>query len=181
MNTVQPIKDLTKVEQLKKALLNRSSRDYMFFVIGVNTGFRISDILKLKVSHVKGQSHITIREKKTNKEKKALINDMLRAEINRYIQEMGEDKYLFQSQKGVNKPITRVQAYRILNEAAEEIGLAEIGTHTIRKTFGYWHYKKNNDIALLQKHFNHSSPSITLRYIGIDQDTMDQAMEEFFI
>jgi len=106
---------------------------------------------------------------------------MLRLEIDRYIQGMREEEYLFQSQKGVNKPITRVQAYRILNEAATELGLAEIGTHTIRKTFGYWHYKKHNDIALLQKHFNHSSPSITLRYIGIDQDTMDQAMVNFFI
>ncbi|MGE5632197.1 MAG: tyrosine-type recombinase/integrase [Caulobacteraceae bacterium] len=106
------------------------NRDYMFFVIGVNTGFRISDILKLKVIHVKGQTHITIREKKTNKEKKAFINALLRKEIDRYIQDMREDEYLFQSQKGVNKPITRVQAYRILNEATIEIGLAETGTHT---------------------------------------------------
>lgn len=94
---------------------------------------------------------------------------------------MDDDEYLFQSQKGVNQPISRVQAYRILNEAAEELGLVEIGTHTIRKTFGYFHYKKYHDVALLQKLFNHSAPSITLKYIGIDQDVMDQTMKDFYI
>lgn len=53
---------------------------------------------------------------------------------------MNDDDYLFQSRKGVNSPISRIQAYRILNNAAHKIGLDEIGTHTLRKTFGYWHY-----------------------------------------
>jgi integrase len=72
-----------------------------------------------------------------------------------------------------------VQAYRILNKAAKNIGIGEIGTHTLRKTFGYLFYQKTKDVALLQELFNHSAPSITLRYIGINQDLMDNAMDDF--
>ena len=56
-----------------------------------------------------------------------------------------------------------------------------IGAHTLRKTFGYHHYKKYNDIVLLQKIFNHSSPSVTLRYIGIEQDTIDESYMNFYL
>ncbi|PFH99668.1 site-specific integrase, partial [Bacillus thuringiensis] len=77
------------------------------------------------------------------------------------------------------KPITRIQAYRIMNAAAEKVGLDEIGTHTLRKTFGYHYYQKTKDVVMLQTIFNHSAPSITLRYIGIQQDEIDKSLEDF--
>lgn len=86
-----------------------------------------------------------------------------------------------QVENGQNEHITRVQAYRLLNIVAKKIGLEEIGTHTLRKTFGYWFYKKTKDIVMLQKLFNHSSPSITLAYIGIEQDEIDEAYDDFEI
>lgn len=110
-----------------------------------------------------------------------MINRQLREDIDKYINNMGSNEYLFQSQKGKNKPISRVQAYRILNNAASKIGLDEIGTHTLRKTFGYWHYKQYKDVALLQELFNHSAPSVTLRYIGINQDAMDKTIRDFYL
>lgn len=61
----------------------------------------------------------------------------------------------------------------------EYVGLYSIGTHTLIKTFGYWHYKKFKDVALLQELLNHSTPDVTLRYIGITQDTMDKTMDSF--
>ena len=66
-----------------------------------------------------------------------------------------------------------------MNNAGQNVGLDEIGTHTLRKTFGYHFYNQTRDIALLQELFNHSSPSITLRYIGINQDKIDQAYDNF--
>lgn len=105
----------------------------------------------------------------------------LKIEIDKYIRLMSDEEYLFQSRKGENKPISRVQAYRILNSAAEYVGLQEVGTHTLRKTFGYWHYNQNKDVALLQQIFNHSSPSVTLRYIGINEDIKDKSIENFYL
>ena len=57
--------------------------------------------------------------------------------------------------------------------------MVNVGTHTMRKTFGYHHYKQFNDVALLQKIFNHSSPSITMRYVGIAQEELDYSYLNF--
>lgn len=179
--TVQPIRDKGKIEAMKAELLKNGYRDYLLFVLGTNTGLRISDLLKLKVSDVKDKTHIVITEQKTKKEKRAYITPYLREVLDSYTKSMGEDEYLFQSRVGNNQPISRVQAYRILNQAAAKVGLEEVGTHTLRKTFGYFHYQQNKDIALLQNLFNHSSASVTLRYIGINQDIMDKTLENFKI
>jgi len=106
---------------------------------------------------------------------------MLREDIEKYIEGMDNTEYLFKSRKGENKPITRVQAYRILSEVGKCLGMAEVGTHTLRKTFGYWHYKQYKDVAILQDIFNHSAPSITLRYIGINDDVKDNTIENFYL
>ena len=69
-----------------------------------------------------------------------------------------------------------------MNTAAEAVGIDyPIGTHTMRKTFGYWHYRQHRDVALLQQIFGHSAPSVTLRYIGIDDDVVDKSLEDFYI
>lgn len=94
---------------------------------------------------------------------------------------MNDNEYLFQSRKGENEPITRVQAYRILNTVADKLGVEEVGTHTLRKTFGYWHYKQYKDVIILQDIFNHSAPSITLKYIGITDDIKDKTIENFYL
>ena len=183
MNIVQPIRDKKKLEEMKEELRKSGTRNYLLFLLGINTGLRVSDIVKLQVKDVKDPSgtmkeYVTIIEKKTKKVKKFPICNGLLAELTRYTSNMEQEQYLFPSQKG-SKNITEVQAYRILNTAGKNIGLAEIGTHTMRKTFGYHHYQQNHDVAILQEIFNHSAPSITLRYIGINQDNIDQAYRNF--
>lgn len=177
MNKVQPIRDVAKIEEMKNVLKKSSYRDYFLFVFGINTGLRITDILDLRVKDVKNKNYLTLKEGKTNKAKTLLINDTLKYEIQKYIIGMNDQDYLFPSQKGGH--IGRVRAYEILKKASNEIGIENVGTHTLRKTFGYWHYKKYKDIAILQEIFNHSSPSITLRYIGITQEEIDNTMREF--
>jgi len=180
VKTVQPIRDKEKLEDIKTLLLKQGYRNYLMFVIGINTGLRISDILNLKVADVKSKDHITIIEKKTKKQKRFLINSQLEKEISQYIKSMEDSEYLFASRDS-DKPISRIQAYRIINSVADKVGLDEIGTHTMRKTFGYWHYQKYKDIAILQDIFNHSSPSVTLRYIGINDDIKDKTIENFYL
>ncbi|MFB5190683.1 tyrosine-type recombinase/integrase [Alicyclobacillus fastidiosus] len=134
--------------------------------------------IPLKLRDVRNNSHICLEEKKTGKQKRFVINADLRKQIDEYTQDMSDDSYLFPSQK-TGKPITRVQAYRVLNSAAKQVGLDEIGTHTMRKTFVYHFYQATKDVALLQEIFNHSAPSVTFRYIGINQDVMDRALNDF--
>ena len=186
MKIVQPIREKKKIEEMKIELRKKGTRDYLLFVTGINTGLRISDIIKLRVMDVLNEdrtvkSHICINEQKTGKRKRFKINDTLSREFIEYTKNMKMTDCLFVSRIGENQPITRIQAYRKLNVVGKKIGLEEIGTHTLRKTFGYWFYKKTKDIAMLQKLFNHSSPSITLAYIGIEQDEIDEAYDDFEI
>lgn len=184
MNYVQPIRDKQKIKEMKTELKKRGTRDYLLFITGINTGLRISDIIKLKVEDVMNydrtpKSHIDLIEEKTGKRKVFKINDILAKEFYEYTKNMEMTQYLFPSRKG-NGHIGRIQAYRILNEVANKIGIQEIGTHTLRKTFGYhFYYDNGKDIAMLQQLFNHSSPSITKRYIGISQDEIDIAYTNF--
>jgi len=177
-STVQPIRNKHKIEEMKQLLKQQSYRDYFLFVMGINCGLRISDMLQLRVKDVAGKEHLHLREGKTDKYKKFRLNATLQNEIARYVAGMYDDDYLFPSRKGI-QPITRIQAYRILSNAAKQVGIEEIGTHTLRKTFGYHFYKKTNDVAMLQDIFNHSAPVVTKRYIGISQDEIDQAIDEF--
>lgn len=181
MKTVQPIRDKKKIEAMKTLLKAKNEKYYIMFRIGINVGLRVSDILTLKVGDVRAKDHVTIIEHKTGKIKRFLMPKALQKEISIYIKEsrMEDEEYLIQSRKGDNKPITRIQAYRVLNDIADQIGLEEVGTHTMRKTFGYWHYKQNKDVAILQDVFNHSAPSITLRYIGITDDIKDNSLKDF--
>ena len=184
MKEVQPIREREKIEEMKEELKKAGTRDYMLFYTGINSGMRISDIVRLNRDNVRNadgsmKSHITIIEKKTNKVKKFPLTGNFYYELERYTKDMKKGEYLFKSQKGENKPITTTQAYRILKEASINVDLEEIGTHSLRKTFGHHHYKQYKDIALLQKIFNHSSPSITLRYIGIEQDEIDSGYMGF--
>lgn len=170
MNEVGAIKDKKQIEKMKKSFTN--DRDLLLFTLGINTGLRISDLLGLRVKDV-SSPNIKIREIKTGKQRELTLNDTAVKAIRAYLNstDLKGDDFIFQSRKGVNQPITRVQAWQILNDAAKRAKLdINIGTHTLRKTFGYWAYKQGIDITLLQRVFNHSAPSITLRYIGITQD-----------
>lgn len=156
-------------------LRKQSERNYVMFMFGIYSGLRISDILKFRVRDVKDKSHIYIREKKTGKEKRFLINSELKRIIKEYVKDKDEYEYLFESPRG-HKPITRQQAYNIISDAGKEFGLDDLGTHTLRKTFGYHMYQKTKDAAMLMKIFNHSDIHITLRYIGVEQDSIDEAI-----
>jgi integrase len=182
---VQPIKDRDKIILLKGELLKRNYKYYLISVFALNTGLRISDIIQLKVSDVRGRSHIIIREGKTNKNKIFPINPQLREEINKYIIGMNDDEYLFSSRQknnnGVKSHITRVQAYRFIKSVAEELNIDNFGMHSFRKSFGYFYYQESKDIAKLMEIFNHSSQMVTKRYIGLTQDEIDESLQNFFL
>jgi len=184
---VEPLRTTEAIEEMKLAIKrgNKGSpkrpelaeRDVLIFLIGINTGLRVNDLVRLKVSDVKEHDIFYIREGKTNKRREINVG-MLRKEINKFIEEKHADSHLFTSQKG-KQAITTTQVYRILNDAADFLGRNDIGTHTMRKTFGYHHYKQFKDVAILQEIFNHAAPSITKRYIGIRQDEINESLKYF--
>ncbi|ELB19866.1 TPA: site-specific integrase [Enterococcus faecium] len=179
---VKPIKDKAVLNQFATELLknNHGQRDYTIFVFGIFTGLRISDILNLKVSDVKGKLKADIVEKKTGK-KRTLNLMQLTNQIIKYLDEEhdGESEWLFPSPRDSNKPLSTHQYYKIMQKTAEMLDLDYIGTHSLRKTFGYTYYKKTKDLSSLMKILNHSSQSVTLRYIGIEEEELQSSLDDF--
>lgn len=180
MNVVEPIKDKKRIRKVERILAKRNQRDLLLFIMGTNTGLRVSDILALDVEDVKNKDFIDIIEKKTGKHKKFPINDKIKNLIQIYTTNKKTNEPLFKTI--YQNRMERTYAYRIVNKACKKAGMEErIGTHTMRKTFGYHHYQKFKDVALLQKIFNHYSPSVTLRYIGIDQEEINNSYLNFIL
>lgn len=87
-----------------------------------------------------------------------------------YIQGMSGGEYLFQSCKGKNKPLTRGGYYKVIAKVEKALNRHDLGTHTMRKTYGYHFYKDKKDIGTLMMILNHSNEATTKRYIGITDD-----------
>ncbi len=176
MNTVEPIRDMGMVLDIADYLRQGSERNYVMFMFGIYSGLRISDILLLRVRDVRNKEYVSKREKKTGKEKKFPINKALKKILDGYVQDKKDYEFLFKNPYEPNKPITRQQAYNIMSKAGQKFGLDNIGTHTLRKTFGYHLYiQTNHDAALVMSILNHSDIHYTLRYIGVEQTTKDKA------
>jgi len=177
---VVAIRSTEDISKMKEVLRRKGARYELLFIIGINTAMRIGDLLSLSVGDVVNERHevvgaIVLKERKTGKTKRSPVNRSVKSALAEYFacnRERGLSEPLFISQKkGV---LNRIQAWRVLRAAGESVGLKNIGTHSLRKTFGYHIYKKSNaDLGLVQKLLNHSTSASTLRYIGIDRERMD--------
>ncbi len=174
----EPIKNRKDIRAVEEYLKEHNKRDYVIWVLGLNSGLRVSDIVGLNVSDVFDKTHITIIEKKTQKRKSFYINDKLKKVLKDYTKGRSIDEPLFLGKQG--NRLNRRQVHRFIVNACYELGIKiKASTHTMRKSFGYHHYQKFKDPIILQKTFNHSSIAITLRYIGVEQDEIDYCYRNF--
>lgn len=188
MSTTEPIRDIHKLLDFKNYYLDikPNLRNYAIIVVGLNTALRISDILNLTCDDVyqdgKVRRHITVTERKTGKENRILLNHEAETALAQYRKELIQTEmykegnpYLFPSSRKAHAPISRSQAYRMVTAAAAAVGIeGHISCHSLRKTFGYHAWKQGSDPVVIMVIFNHSSLSITKRYLCIEQDDKDE-------
>lgn len=170
-----------------------ASRNKLLFVIGINVGLRASDLITLKWSffldgvkdgEYKFKEFYTLQPKKTRKQKKFVklfFNNTVKKVIVEYLNEFPTDnldEYMFKSREG-ECAIAATTLWRIIKNAAKEAGINQnIGSHSLRKTWGRFCFEQAEDktraLVLLQKAFNHSSQDVTLHYLGLlDEDIQD--------
>lgn len=186
MSTTYPIRNEEKLERFKEYYLKEKPnyRNYAMIILGLNTAFRISDLLNLRWGDVLNKKtgcfreHICVVEQKTGKERVVAMNHTVigvLGELRRVFCDTDEEQYLFPSTKKTGNPLSRSQAFRIVREAAEYAGIEErISCHSLRKTFGYQAWKQGVQPAVLMDIYNHSSYRITRRYLGIEQEDRDK-------
>ena len=181
---MQPIRKREQLQDIEETLAKltdpRGRMTFLLWEVGIRMGLRIGDMLKLRVGDLRGQTRYTyLPQKQAHKARAEAITITLEPGLRKIIRArcagMADEDYIFASREktpgGNQRPISRMTAYRCLRDIGKLCRLDEpVGCHTTRKTFGYHYYQKDRDVAWLQKWFYHSSPEITLIYIGIAED-----------
>ncbi|MDR2357383.1 MAG: tyrosine-type recombinase/integrase [Oscillospiraceae bacterium] len=183
MSTAQPIRNKRQVREMSEFYLERGElRNHLLIVMGVHTALRVSDLLRLTWDDVydfnreRIHDSVAVTEKKTGKTKIVALNKVVAAGLRLCLSDAKRGGVLLESRKGSNKAISRVQAYRIIREAAENLGYASrVSCHSLRKTFGYHAWKNGVSPAVIMEIYNHSSFAVTRRYLGVSQDDKDAA------
>jgi len=198
-HTSEPIKSMDDIMRISEYLISmRRWRDNMLFIVGINFGLRISDLVQLRFSNLINdnltfKSTFPVFEKKTRNTRKQkknryiTINTAVIEAVTLYLENtpgVSLSDYMFRSEsnRGAsrNEPMHRNSIDRILKGIGDDLGLnMHISTHTLRKTFAYHQMvMSNNDprkLLLLSKMLGHSSVAITMDYIGITGEEIEEA------
>lgn len=189
---LQPIREIETVHDatvtLSKLESVRGRRMFLLWIVGINMGLRISDLIDLKVGDLRFEKVFTYLPKKQAHKKGARkisvpVPPQVRMAVRARCEGRADDEWLFPSRKrtagGNPAHITREAARADMKEIGRICGIRQrIGCHTMRKTFGYHYYQRTHDIAILQEWFYHSSPATTLIYIGVTLDNFQKMVDK---
>jgi integrase len=178
-----------EVAQVQQAFLGSyAARDRALFMLGLKTGFRIAELLSLRVGDVWQHGRFVDRvavQRRHMKQKREVRSVILhpdaKAALAVWLMEMnhhgavGTDTCLFASRKGINPPLRPGQARHLLHQAYAACGLTgKLSTHTMRKTFGQTVFEKSGrDLLKTQRAMGHKSPASTVAYLHIDARDID--------
>jgi integrase len=183
-----------QIEHAKTEIKKKQAyRNYMIFLIGLNTAFRAEDLLQLRVKEVE-KGYVSIKENKTGKMQNFRMNKNLHNEIIEYIDYMKltSSDYLFMGQKTKNTyngkeypiiyPVTRQNIRVVFKKVAKNVGIDfKFGLHSLRKTFGYMYILNGGNVITLMKMYNHDSPDVTLVYVHWGKEDAESDREAIFI
>lgn len=178
---VDPIRRVKDIQAIAK-LLSNHPRDHLLLVLGTNNGLRTGDLLKLKVGDVRSMKvgdTLVIKEGKTGKRNILVMNKTTHKSMQSYLDKLkpNDDSPLFASRKG-GKAITIQCVNNMMKAWARMINLkGNYGAHTLRKTWGYVQRTVYGvGFEVICKRFNHSSPVITMRYLGIEDKEVEKIL-----
>lgn len=168
-----------------------ATRNRTLFILGIKSGFRITELLSLKVKDLYNGTEVidaVYVQRKSMKKKvegrSVVLNPSAKEAILNFIAESGvnwetdADKYMFRSRKGNGAPLSRAHVWKIIHAAAESCGYyGKIGTHSMRKTFADRIYNiLDHDVRKTQEALGHKNINSTAQYIGVNQDEINAAI-----
>lgn len=181
---VQALDTIDDIKRAEKLLLKHGGEIYsQIWVFGVNTGLRISDILKLKFCDIDVETgKVHIKEKKTGKHKTVTLNSRALEVVNGRRSSRNDDEWLFQvhSNRAKGRAISRNSVYRKYREVGDILGVS-MGTHSARKSRGAHLYQSGVALETITKLLNHSSTKTTLEYIGITEEAVQRTYTDYVI
>jgi len=168
-----------------------ATRDCALFVLGIYTGFRITELLSLRLQdvyqHQHVLSHVTVPRrhmKGKGASRSVPLHPVAQLALAAWIAQMPRhfvvtpESFVFRSREGDNQPISRMHAHRLLRDAFDSCEMTgNLGTHSMRKTFAKRvHQRLGNDLAKTQAALGQKTITATLHYMSFMQEEIDQAI-----
>ena len=182
MNHTEAVKTRDEINTVSLLLQKYGGNLYRdIWKVGINVSLRISDLLAIRYSDLDLENRrLQLREMKTGKNKEIRLNDTVIKIIEKRRKQFPEDEFLFQvhSNRATGKPVSRQMVARKFKEAGETLNIA-LSTHSMRKTRGYAMFSDGKPIEMISKVLNHSSPSVTMAYLGITKEEVMDTYDEY--
>lgn len=163
-------------------------RNKALFLLGLYTGYRISEILSLKVGMFYGDygqllEEVTIAKENMKGKKRPRtmpVHADAWAACLEWIESAGltNDEYLFKSREGL--AISRIRAWQIFKSIFNALGFkGKVSLHSMRKTFATKvYYATGRDLIETRDIIGHVKMETTALYIGIDQEKKKSAVDK---
>lgn len=179
MSVTKPITELETVKELM-SVYKEGTKNHLILAYALNTGLRVSDIIKAEVGDSR-RGYWIGNEQKTGKAKELRLPDSLQQLVINYVEaeQLEDNAPLFHQHRDKTTAVSRQAIDKVVRHAGDQIGI-RLSAHSLRKTFGYQAYNsKQYDLAELQQIFNHSSSQVTLRYIGVTDELINEKQRGF--
>jgi integrase len=187
---VLPIKDSNILHEVQDTLLHNfkaGRRNYTIFQVGKATLLRVSDVMRLQWADIYDETgtvrqNAFIHDQKTGKANTLYLKPVA-ADLITYRDWLSrhnlKSPWLFPSTRHPERHITEKQFYKIMAKTGDLLGISYLGTHTMRKTGAYRVYTQSNyNIGLVMHLLNHSSEAMTLAYLGLDQTSTENMLDQ---
>lgn len=204
-HTVYPLKNKEDIKQMKDYFSSRiesGEREYhkevwskylLIFNLGINIALRAGDLLRLKWGDILSdkfevKDFYRTKEQKTKKYRDVYFNSGFKKYVSEYVLEHKKEiklkDYIFISSWGGHVEVRTLN--KVLKEAGKECNIkVNLGTHTLRKTWAYQqlvaHKNDSMFLTVIQQMLGHSSPQITLRYAGLEEEWIEQYYEDVIL
>ena len=184
-----------EIELVLKSFDGRfAKRNKAAFVLGIKSGFRVSELLSIRVGdvtqHEKFKTHVVVEAKfmkGKRRSRSVVLHQAAKDAIAVYLAEYEEtwgrvmtpEMYLFRSQQGVNRRLSRSQFAKILHDIFDSHRMTgKLGTHVLRKIYATRIYKiLGKDLVKTQRAMGHESVNSTVKYLqDFTADDIDQAI-----
>lgn len=169
---VEPIRSKKHIANIKKILADKP-RDLCLFTLGINTAFRANELLSIQVGEVRylgvGDT-LTLKQRKTQKYRSVVLNDNVVESIKNHLREasLSDEAALFTGLRGC---LTVPTVNRLVKTWCASVGLkGNYGSHSMRKTWGYWQRQNGADILNLVEAFGHATQRQTMAYLGLQPE-----------
>lgn len=178
---VEPIRSKKAIANIK-AILAAKPRDLCLFTVGINTAYRANELLSLRIDQVKGLKagdQLTVKQSKNHKYRTVTLNRTATAVVAAFLEndprlrEKTGGSPLFYSERRAALTVSTVSNQ--VKSWCAAVGLkGNYGSHTLRKTWGYWQYQRGVQIPLLMVAYGHASQQQTLDYLCIQHEDIQK-------